>query len=223
MTQRYRPPLWLNVTVGAASAALLVWFSAWLLRDRPTEFLRGNAPELAALPELQLAEQMASDERSLVAVIDGLGELEKTFRAFEADLQAGRRSYYKQTDDDEIRRLLVTFLSYRAVLLRTVWKYQRHEDVEPDGARLRALLLHYTAAAVAFITSPLKRRTGTPPSPSTKTSSASPKKSPGPTPTATAPACSTPAAAATWRFLKTTSKLPRPAACCSTSPSAQRT
>lgn len=149
-TQRYRPPLWLNVTVGAASAALLVWFSAWLLRDRPTEFLRGNAPELAALPAGQLAEQMASDERSLVAVIDGLGELEKTFRAFEADLLAGRRSYYKQADDDEIRRLLVTFLSYRAVLLRTVWKYQRHEDVEPDGARLRALLLHYTAAAVAY-------------------------------------------------------------------------
>ncbi len=149
-TRRYRPPVWFNVTVGAASIALTVWFGAWLLRDRPTEFLRTDAPEIALLSEPQLIEQMESDERALVAVIDGLGALEGTFRTFEADLAAGRRSYYQQADDDEIRRLLVTFLSYRAALVRTAWKYQRHEDVEPQPARLRALLLHYTAAAVAY-------------------------------------------------------------------------
>ncbi|HSI10189.1 MAG TPA: YiiX/YebB-like N1pC/P60 family cysteine hydrolase, partial [Rariglobus sp.] len=57
---------------------------------------------------------------------------------------------YKQADDDEMRRMLVTFLSYRAALLRTVWKYQRHADIDSDPQRLRALLLHYTAAAVAY-------------------------------------------------------------------------
>ncbi|CAM2897351.1 1-acyl-sn-glycerol-3-phosphate acyltransferase [Rariglobus hedericola] len=149
-TNRYRPPLWLNVTVAAISLAVMVWFSAWLLRDRPTEFLRADAPNIAALPVTQLTEQMASDERSLVAVIDGLDELEKTFLAFEGDLKAGRRSYYKQADDEEIRRLLLKFLNYRTVLLRTVWKYQRNEDVKPEAVRLRALLLHYTAAAVAY-------------------------------------------------------------------------
>jgi 1-acyl-sn-glycerol-3-phosphate acyltransferase len=148
--RRYRPPLWLNVMVGAACLAVVVWACAWLLRDRPTEFLRADAPELAALPEAELAEQMSSDERSLAAVIEGLDRLEKTFQAFEGDLKAGRRSYYTQADDDEMRRLLLSFLSYRAVLVRTVWKYQRHEDIEPDAARLRALLLHYTAAAVAY-------------------------------------------------------------------------
>ncbi|MDF3057924.1 MAG: 2-acyl-glycerophospho-ethanolamine acyltransferase [Rariglobus sp.] len=148
--RRYRPPLWLNVAVGASSLAFALWFGAWLLRDRPTEFLRADAPEPASLPAAELAEEMASDERSLAAVIGGLAELEKTFRVFEAELQAGRRSYYRQADDDEIRRMLVTFLSYRAVLVRTVWKYQRHEDIRPREARLRALLLHYTAAAVAY-------------------------------------------------------------------------
>lgn len=149
-TRRFRPPVWLNVTVGVAGLAAVVWFGAWLLRDRPTEFLRADAPELAALSEGELTAQMEGDEKALVAVIGGLNELEKAAQVFEADLQAGRRSYYNQADDDEIRRMLVTFLSYRAVLLRTVWKYQRHEDVEPEPARLRALLLHYTAAAVLY-------------------------------------------------------------------------
>ena len=147
---RYRPPLWLNLTVGAASLAALVWFGAWLLRDRPTEFLRGNAPQLGALTSAQLAEDMTADERTLVAVIDGLGDLEKTFRVFDAEMKAGRRSYYRQADDEDIRRMLVTFLSYRTALLRTVWKYQRHDDVRENVLRLRALLLHYTAAAVAY-------------------------------------------------------------------------
>jgi len=149
-TRRYRPPLWLNLTVGAACLTGVVWFSAWLLRDRPTEYLRADAPDIAALAPAQLDEQMAGDERALVAVIDGLAELEKTYQAFDAELTSGKRSYYTQADDDEIRRLLLTFLSYRAALLRTVWKYQRNEDVKPEPERLRALLLHYTAAAVAY-------------------------------------------------------------------------
>ncbi|MFA6288136.1 MAG: 1-acyl-sn-glycerol-3-phosphate acyltransferase [Opitutaceae bacterium] len=149
-TRRYRPPVWLNVTVGAACLALAVGFGAWLLRDRPTDFFRPDTPDLAVLKPAQLAEQMEADERALVAVIDGLDGLEKTFRAFEADLKAGRRSYYKQADDEEIRRMLLTFLSYRTVLLRTGWKYQRNEDIEPEAARLRALLLQYTAVAVAY-------------------------------------------------------------------------
>ena len=149
-TTRYRPPLWLNVSVAALCALATIWFAAWLLRDRPTEWLRGNAPELASLSPVELTEQLAGDERALVAVIGGLADLETKFHAFEADLKAGKRSYYKQADDDEMRRMLVTFLSYRAALLRTVWKYQRHADIDNDKERLNALLLHYTAVAVAY-------------------------------------------------------------------------
>src|SRR6185295_3204469 len=71
-------------------------------------------------------------------------------RRFEAGLVTGNRSYYRPEDDDEIRRMLVTYLSYRAALLRTVWFYQRNDELETEPVRLRALLLHYTAAAVAY-------------------------------------------------------------------------
>jgi hypothetical protein len=46
--------------------------------------------------------------------------------------------------------MLVSYLSMRAALLRTVWYYQRHEDPVDERRQLRALLLHYTAAAVAY-------------------------------------------------------------------------
>ena len=38
----------------------------------------------------------------------------------------------------------------RTVLLRTVWGYQRHAELEDERLRLRALLLHSTAAALAY-------------------------------------------------------------------------
>src|SRR5690606_9744582 len=53
-------------------------------------------------------------------------------------------------DEDEIRRMLVTFLSFRSALLRITWKYQRYAPIDGSTLRLRALLLHYTAAAVAY-------------------------------------------------------------------------
>ena len=46
--------------------------------------------------------------------------------------------------------MLVSFLSYRTVLLRTAWCYQRHAELEDERGRLRALLLHSTAAALAY-------------------------------------------------------------------------
>lgn len=149
----YRPPLWLNLTLGGASLALIALLGAWLLRDRPIEFMLNRSPVLHEMAAAELAEEMAGDERALVAVIGGLAELEKRFRTFEAELLAGQRSYYRTADDDEMRRMLVTWLTYRTALLRTVWKYQRHEQLADEAVRLRALLLHYTAAAVAYDTS----------------------------------------------------------------------
>lgn len=145
-----RPPLWMNLTVAAAAAALAVGLGAWLLRDRPVEFLRANGPDLRAFAAAELAERIAADEQALVAIIGGLGDLEARFRKFEAALLAGERSYYRPEDDDEIRRMLVSYLSLRTALLRTVWHYQRHAELADEPLRLRALLVHYTAAALAY-------------------------------------------------------------------------
>jgi 1-acyl-sn-glycerol-3-phosphate acyltransferase len=146
----YRPPLWITAAVGGTFAAVVVLVSVWLLRDRPIEIVRQDAPALHEIAVPELEERMASDERALLVVMSGLAELETRFRDFEAALAAGTRSYYRQEDDDEIRRMLVKYLAFRTALLRTVWYYQRHAEMSEDSVKLRALLLHYTAAAVAY-------------------------------------------------------------------------
>ena len=146
----YRPPLWITAIVGAGGLACVLVVTGWLLRDRPIEWLRQDAPALHELAASQLSERMASDERSLVSVIQGLEQLEERFRRFETGLATGERSYYRPEDDDEIRRMLVSYLSFRTALLRTAWYYQRHVELPEDRAGLQALLLHYTAAAAAY-------------------------------------------------------------------------
>lgn len=145
-----RPPLWASLSAATALAIACFGVGVWLLRDRPVDLLRTDAPALAAEPVAVMEERIAAEERALSAVLTGLAELEARFRRFEQALLAGDRSYYRQEDDDEMRRMLVTYLSYRTALLRTVWHYQRHAEIPDERLRLRALLLHYTAAAVAY-------------------------------------------------------------------------
>jgi hypothetical protein len=145
-----KPPLWLTLLVLGTLGVIGSMAAGWLMRDRPLEWWRTGAPALHVMAPVTLAEQMGRDEKSLEAVIDGLGELEARFRVFELELHAGERSYYRPEDDDEMRRMLVSFLSYRSALLRTVWAYQRFEQLKDEPPRLRALLLHYTAAAVLY-------------------------------------------------------------------------
>ena len=146
----YRPPLWISLAVGGATVACLLALGAWLFRDRPIDVVRQDAPALHEVAPALRDERMASDERALLAVLHGLEELEARFRKFESALVRGERSYYRPEDDDEIRRMLISYLSFRTALLRTVWSYQRHAELPDERARLRALLLHYTAAAVAY-------------------------------------------------------------------------
>lgn len=145
-----RPPLWASLAAATVLAVACFGAGIWLLRDRPIDVLRSDAPALAAEAPPVLEERIAAEERALAAVLSGLDELEARFRKFEQALLAGDRSYYRQADDDEMRRMLVTYLTYRTALLRTVWHYQRHAEIPDERLRLRALLLHYTAAAVAY-------------------------------------------------------------------------
>lgn len=80
----YRPPWWLTVGVAGGAVATLVLVGTWLMRDRPIEFLRHNAPALHEMAGTELDERMESDERALVAVIGELAALEARFRKFEA-------------------------------------------------------------------------------------------------------------------------------------------
>lgn len=145
-----RPPLWLGLGLSAMLAMFAIVGSVWLLRDRPIEIFQTDAPALHRLEPARLDAQLGEDERGLVVVISELKALEQRFRQFEAELHAEERSYYRPEDDDEMRHMLVTYLSLRSALIRDVWRYQRYAQIAEEPLRLRALLVHYTAAAVLY-------------------------------------------------------------------------
>lgn len=145
-----RPPLWLGLGLSGVAALFAMLLGIWLLRDRPVELLHTDAPALHRLAPSRLDAQMGEDERGLLAVVGGLEDLERRFRLFEIEMRADERSYYRPEDDDEIRRMLVTYISLRSALIRNVWRYQRFAQIGDDKLRLRALLVHYTAAAVLY-------------------------------------------------------------------------
>ncbi len=145
-----RPPAWVTAALAAVAAALLLGAAAWVWHDHPVEWRRTDSPALHDLPPERLVAELDRDERALAGVIDGIGALEKKFRAFEAGLLAGEHSYYRQADDDEIRRMVVTFLALRDATLRTAWAYERHGQLDPGVARERAARLHATALILSY-------------------------------------------------------------------------
>ncbi|MCU0793090.1 MAG: 1-acyl-sn-glycerol-3-phosphate acyltransferase [Opitutaceae bacterium] len=145
-----KPPAWVASTLTATCAALLAGAVFWVWHDRPLEWRRTDSPALDAVPLAILAADLDRDERALSGVIAGIADLEKTFRAFETELLAGRRSYYDPADDDEIRRMVVSFLALRDATLRTAWAYERHARLLPGPARDRAARLHAVALVLSY-------------------------------------------------------------------------
>ncbi|GAB5560158.1 MAG: hypothetical protein SynsKO_18050 [Synoicihabitans sp.] len=145
-----RAPWWMWVTVSTLVGLVAFTIGAWMMRDRPVEIWRTAGPALHHMAIDDLARRMTEDERELMAVINGLEDLESRFRKFEIDLNAGERSYYRPEDDDEMRRMFVTYLSLRSALIRMAWHYERFDQVRESSPRLRAQLLHYTAAALLY-------------------------------------------------------------------------
>ena len=145
-----KPPAWVSLALGAVCAALVLGAVYWVFQDKPLEWRRTDSPALHALPAAALAADLDRDERALAGVIAGIADLEKTFRAFEAGLLAGERSYYDPADDDEIRRMLVAFLALRDATLRTAWAYERHGQLPHGSSRERAARLHAVALVLSY-------------------------------------------------------------------------
>lgn len=145
-----RPPAWVTITLAAVVAALVVGAGVWVWHDHSLEWRRTDSPALHDLAPERLAADLYRDERGLAGVIDGIADLEKTFRTFEAGLASGERSYYNPADDDEIRRMVLSFLALRDATLRTAWAYERHGQLNPGPARDRAARLHATALILSY-------------------------------------------------------------------------
>lgn len=149
------PPRWpkhrrnLVVAAGALAVAALLWFAGHRLLARPIVD-PASGLDLAVMSRQELESQLAGDERSLRAILRGLDELEARATELQADFAAGRRRYENEQDDDDIRQVLLSYLNYRTALVRIVWRYQRHAEIEDEPLKLRCFLAGFTAASALY-------------------------------------------------------------------------
>jgi 1-acyl-sn-glycerol-3-phosphate acyltransferase len=145
-----KPPAWVSWALGSIAAALIAGAAVWVIHDHPLEWRRTDSPALHQMADGALSAQLAADTRALAGVIAGVRDLDTRFRAFEAELLAGRKSYYNPQDDDEIRRMVVTFLALRDATLRLTWRYERHAQLNPGPTRAEAETLHAAALVLSY-------------------------------------------------------------------------
>jgi 1-acyl-sn-glycerol-3-phosphate acyltransferase len=131
--------------------ALLV--AAWIrVTTRPDVLpeLQGTGPSLAGITYDTLNQMLADDEAALDELLSSLHKLEADALRVKAEFDGGRRSFYRQEDDDAIRQLLLRYLACRTELLRLVWQYQHYDSTRFERPRLRAFLLAFTSGVALF-------------------------------------------------------------------------
>ena len=129
------------------------WFLGRMALPSPTPF--ENLPSvLVNLSPDELDTQLTTDLERLKVIVAGIDELERDYKALDADVRQQQidddRDYYLPEEEDRIRALFMTYLSYRSALLRMVATYVGFEVVLDENARARSFILGYTAAMTTF-------------------------------------------------------------------------
>jgi hypothetical protein len=143
--------------------------AAWLLASQAAVFLAGfylgngdvsQSPmeimpsALVGIPAEKLDPLIRADTERLKTVVVGLEELQTKSEALHRELEERRkaqnRQFYLPEEDDRIRWQFVTFLSYRAALLRIAATYGNYESVRDPSLRARCCMLGTTAAGAAY-------------------------------------------------------------------------
>ncbi|MEO6034047.1 MAG: 1-acyl-sn-glycerol-3-phosphate acyltransferase [Verrucomicrobiota bacterium] len=133
----------------AAAVSLFVWNANRRENHRMAE-LQFEGPDWKTISAQNLSAQLDADEKALHGILIGVGELEKRAAELRREFGEGKRTYYRQADNDAIRSLMLSYLNYRAALLRLVWKYQSYETVTDEKLRLRSFLAGLTAGSVLY-------------------------------------------------------------------------
>lgn len=146
-----RPSRWgLRVAAGLTLTALLCLGIYWRGRAQTIPELRGSGADLSRLPTAMLDERLAADDAALADVLAGLDALQQQTRTLLAEFESGKRSFYTQQDNDEIRRTLLSFMNYRTALLRMIWRYRNYREVPDERQRLHCFLNGFTAASALW-------------------------------------------------------------------------
>lgn len=126
------------------------WAGWYWLFDKP---LQGAGLDLQRLSDPSLTKQLDGDEKALRQVISELTVLRGDVSLFHEELTAGARDFARQADNDAVREMMRRYLGYRDAMLRVLWKYQRHAEVNDDRLRLRSFLVNFAAATILYETS----------------------------------------------------------------------
>jgi permuted papain-like amidase YaeF/Yiix C92 family enzyme len=143
--------------------------AAWIIASQATVFILGvylgmgsdtQSPleimpsALVGLPADKLDPMIRSDAERLRTVVTGIEDLAAKSAALHEELDARRkaenRQFYRPDEDDRIRWQFVTFLSFRAALLRIAATYGNYESVRDPSLRARCCMVGTAAAGSAF-------------------------------------------------------------------------
>lgn len=138
-------------TILLAAAGIFIWQNWQFAEHRRAAPMHGL--NIAGMSTNSLSAVLAADEKALTDIIAGVNDLEARTRVIMAEFSSGQRHWYRQSDNDDVRALLLAYVNYRTALLRVVWKYQDYEGVSHEPLRLRAFLASYTAASLLCETS----------------------------------------------------------------------
>jgi len=143
--------------------------AAWIIASQAAVFLLGvylgmgsdaQSPleimpsALVGLPADKLDPMIRADADRLKTIVSGIEELAAKSAALHEELDARRkaenRQFYRPDEDDRIRWQFVTFLSFRAALLRIAATYGNYESVREPALRARCCMVGTAAAGAAF-------------------------------------------------------------------------
>jgi hypothetical protein len=109
---------------------------------------------LAGIPSEQVDRDLRADVERYRNVAEGLERLAARVKELQVSIEARQRkegrTVYLPEEDDRIRSAFMTYLSYRAALLRLVATYAGFEAVREPELRARCLTLGTAAAVTAF-------------------------------------------------------------------------
>jgi glycerol-3-phosphate O-acyltransferase/dihydroxyacetone phosphate acyltransferase len=121
---------------------LWVGYAHWR-RSRMALALGGM--ELRHLPAADLRFMLDADEALLRQVLPQIPARLDEARVLASEFASGKRSWYSQADNDELRKMLRDYVTLRTALVRVVWRYQKSFQVTGEALRARTFLCACTA------------------------------------------------------------------------------
>ena len=147
-------PVRIGWAIASQVALVCVAFYAGRITAPPPSLFDRSSSALAHLSAGELDSQVRADLDRLKIVARGLDELNEKFaatsRTVRADREREHRAYFTPKEEDAIRAQFMSFLAYRAALLRIVATYGGFQAVADPEARARCMLVGYAAGALVY-------------------------------------------------------------------------